>query len=295
LTITTSSGLKLQGSLFRTLQEQPRGLILFCHELDSNRWSALYYCEGLLAEGFNVLAFDFRNHGDSASMSGYEPSCWLTRFEVDDVLAAVAYIDSRPDLRSLPLGVFGVSRGGGAALMAAARCDAVRRVATDGCYSCYEMLFHFTARWAGLYFPEWILRMQPLWHVQFVLWVFRSVSQFRRGCRYANIDRALDRLRHKSVFMLSGERDTYVIPQITRNLHARTRQDPSGLWIVPGAKHNLARQTATDEYDRRLVEFFLEPEDEAHRNALPSRQAVPAAPVPAFAARPVRTKEMTVG
>lgn len=294
ITIPTSYGLRLQGSLFRTLQGEPRGLILFCHELDSDRWSALAYCEGLLAAGFNVLAFDFRNHGDSDTMPGYEPTCWLTSFEVDDVLAAVAYIGNRPDLRHLALGVFGVSRGGAAALMAAAQCDSVRRVCTDGAYSCNEMLLHFTARWGRLYIPEWMLRLQPRWHMTSTLWVIRSVSEVRRGCQYANIEKAVSRLREKPVFMLSGERDTYVIPRLTLDLQARTGQSDSGVWIVPGAKHNMARQTASDEYDRRLVEFFS-PLEHARREVRSSQDSAVVGNGQTFGARSMRSKGMTAG
>jgi uncharacterized protein len=270
VSIPTTYGLRLQGSLFRTLQGVPRGLILFCHEHNSDRWSALAYCEGLLAAGFHVLAFDFRNQGDSDQMPGYEPTCWLTSFEADDVLAAVSYIGNRPDLRGLPLGAFGVSRGGGAALVAGARSPQVRCVATDGGYSCNEMLLHFCARWGRLYFPEWMLRMQPRWHLMTSLWLIRSISQLRRGCKYVNIERAVSAIGRKPLFMLSGERDTYVIPRITVNLQARTEQGDAGVWIVPGAKHNLARQTAPDEYDRRLIEFFSQLERPRHEFRAPS-------------------------
>jgi pimeloyl-ACP methyl ester carboxylesterase len=295
VTIPTSYGLRLQGSLFRTLRGRSRGLILFCHELDSDRWSALGYCEGLLAAGFDVLAFDFRNHGDSDAMPGYEPTCWLTTFEVDDVLAAVAYIASRPDLRNLPLGTLGVSRGGGAALVAAARSASVSRTATDGAYSCNEMLLHFTARWGRLYFPDWMMRLQPRWHLLLSLWVIRSASQLRRGCRYANVEKALDSLPDKPLFMLSGERDTYVIPDITRNLLARAGQDGSGVWIVPGAKHNLARQTDPDAYDQRLVEFFSGLEEKVHAVRPPQESAAIANGQPFGARIAVRSTGMTAG
>src|SRR5262249_21707761 len=67
---------------------------------------------------------------------------------------------------------------------------------------------------------------------------------------------AMSRLRDKPVLMISGQRDNYVIPSMTYNLHARTGQDPSGVWIVPEAKHNMAREADPAEYDRRLVDFF---------------------------------------
>jgi hypothetical protein len=164
--------------------------------------------------------------------------------------------------------------------VAAARCDSIRRVCTDGAYSCNEMLLHFTARWGRLYIPEWMLRLQPRWHMTSTLSVIRSVSQLRRGCEYANIEKAVDRLRDKPALMLSGERDTYVIPRQTLNLHARTGQDAAGVWITgrvllgartaapdgaPGARHDQCHERPAvlvtpgplEGNDGRLTSFVM--------------------------------------
>ncbi len=261
VTIVTPDGVALAGSLLFAHGDRPRGVILFCHELDSNRWSAAAYCEGLLAAGFHVLTFDFRNQGESQLSPGYQALHWPSVLEVEDACAAAAFIDTRADLAGLPVGIYGMSRGGGVALAAAARCDAIRCAVSDGAYCCNEMLLHFTNRWGRLYFPEWFLRRLPRWHVQVSLWLIRRTSEFRRGVRYANVERALSKMRHKPVLMISGERDTYAFPESTRNLHARLLksnlgQDESTVWIVPEAKHNMARQLNPVEYDRRLVKFF---------------------------------------
>ena len=290
----TPSGMTLRGSLFRTLKGEPRGLIVFCHELGSNRWSALSYCEGLLAAGFHVLAFDFRNHGESDWIASYDPICWLSAYEVEDVMAVIEFIGGRTDLNSLPLGLFGMSRGGAAALVAASTAPSVRCVCADGAYSCDEMLYHFTRRWGALYIPGWMMQLEPRWHMLMIFWLIRTASQFRRRCRYANVERSLDRLRDKPVLMFSGERDTYVTPRVTRSLFARTGQDESNLWIVPRAKHNTARQTATDQYDRRMIEFFSLLEDgEADRQ--PTGDGMARTNGQAFAGRPVRPSELTAG
>jgi hypothetical protein len=56
--------------------------------------------------------------------------------------------------------------------------------------------------------------------------------------------------------MISGENDNYISPEITRELHRLTRHDPAGVWIVPRARHNLARQSNADAYDQVLLDFF---------------------------------------
>lgn len=281
-TIRTRDGVNLAASLFRTPRGAPRGLVLFCHETDSNRWSARVYCEGLLAAGFHVLTFDFGNHGESGCRDGYEPMHWPTEFEVEDARSALEWIAGRPDLRDLPLGVYGMSRGGSVALVVAAESSRVRCVASDGACACMECLTYYALRWGRLYVPERILNLIPKWHFQSSMWLIRTASEWRKGFRYARVSGALSRLRDKPVLMISGERDNYVIPSMTRNLFARTGQDPAGVWIVPHAKHNMARQTNPDEYDRRLVSFFsmLDGTDWGEAEALESRSVVPQVQLP---------------
>ena len=67
----TNRGLTLQGSLYRHENQPSRGLIIFCPELGGSHCSVMSYCEGLWNAGFDLLAFDFRNQGQSESMPGY--------------------------------------------------------------------------------------------------------------------------------------------------------------------------------------------------------------------------------
>ena len=252
----TTDGLTLRGSLYRHEERPSRGLIIFCPEMLGSRWSALDYCSGLYDAGFDILAFDFRNQGESDSLLGYEPLHWVTEYEVQDVLAAIAFSRSRDGLRDLPLGLFGISRGGGAALAAAARCRDVRCVASEGAFTIESMMLHYTFRWGVLYIPEWLLSKIPLWHVRQTLALVRWISQAKRGCRYAAIDRLLPRLRGRPVLLIAGGRDTYVDPVLTEEMQRRIGGPQAQLWIVPQARHNLARDVESQEYDRRLVELF---------------------------------------
>ena len=115
----TSNGLMLCGCYLRrrTLR---RGVILFGLEFGSNRWSCLSYCEYLLHSGYDVFAFETRSQGNSEPQPGYEPLQWVTTFEVQDTLAALAYLKSRRDADPRGVGFFGISKGAGAGLIAAA-------------------------------------------------------------------------------------------------------------------------------------------------------------------------------
>ena len=48
---------------------------------------------------------------------------------------------------------------------------------------------------------------------------------------------------------------TYVKPCITQEIAKQLNGDAK-VWIVPDAKHNLARQSHPQEYDTKLTEFF---------------------------------------
>ena len=130
----SSHKLTLRGSLYRRPNRTSGGLIIFCHEFGGNHWTAMSYCQGLWKAGFDILAFDFRNQGESDGMPDYQPLHWLTDYEVRDVLAALKFVKQRDDLRSKPIGVFGISRGGSAALAAASRSSDVKCVVCEATF-----------------------------------------------------------------------------------------------------------------------------------------------------------------
>lgn len=255
----SSDGLVLQGSLYHQPDRTPLGLVIFCHEFGGNHWSALSYCSGIWEAGFNILAFDFRNHGASGCLEGYVPLHWLTEYEVSDVMSALVFAGQDSRLKSLPIGLFGISRGGGAALAAATRSPQVLCVACEGAFSTKQIMRCFTKRWASLLVPDALMRFVPEWHTRLTLWMVRTISQMRRRCRYTNLERGLPQLSDRSLLMISGGRDTYVLPEVTHALCSSARHNAeTACWFVPAAKHNMARQIDPVEYDETLVRFFSE-------------------------------------
>lgn len=66
--------------------------------------------------GYNVLAYDFRNFGLSAAANGGLQS--NSRFEARDVLGSLAYVRSRPDLAHMTVGLFSRCLGANATFKA---------------------------------------------------------------------------------------------------------------------------------------------------------------------------------
>lgn len=257
VTFVTEDGLNLRGSLYKP-RRTPRGLVLFFAELGGTQGSGLNYCQSLVEAGFALLSFDFRNHGQSDALDGYEPLHWLTEHEHRDLRAVLKFVDSRDDLRPLPLGVFGVSRGGGAALIAAAESPRVACVACEGAYSTSKLMSLHSARWVPLFVPSPFTRLVPRWQIEITLAGARLYSQFKRRHRYLHLEQFLKGFPPRPVLLIAGQRDSYVLPEMSEALRRELPQGHVDVVVVPKARHNKAREVNPAAYDARLAEFFLQ-------------------------------------
>ena len=253
---TTFDGLTLHGSLFRTTAGRRGGLIVFCHEYLSDRWSFQPYAAGLRAQGYDVFTFDFRSHGESDGEPNYRPLQWVTDHEVSDLKAALNYLRSRPDHDATGFGLFGVSRGGGTALVAAADEPDVWGVITDGAFPTRGTMLAYILRWAEIYVSSpYFWKMMPEWVFRYLAWAGRVRSERRLNCRYPDVESAVSRIAPRPWLMIHGEKDAYILSSIARSLFARAGE-PKELWIVPKAKHNRCREVAPKVYEERLAAFL---------------------------------------
>ena len=232
-----------------------RGTILFCHEYASDMLSAGRYAMPLVQAGYTVFTFDFRGHGQSSMPPHYEPRHWPSHHEVNDVLAAIAYVKTRRDIRRTGVGILGISRGASVAAIAAALNPAIRCLALDGTFSTDYSIEELMRRWAEI-FAEHLGRST---HPDFVYRFFRAMTMFyvelKCRCRYPSTRRALTALGSVPALFISGERDTYVRPEQTQTLYA-LKPGPKDVWICPDAKHNQAVAADPKTYADKITSFF---------------------------------------
>ena len=255
VTFRTDGRLTLRGCYFRTSKPR-RGVILFGLEFGSDRWSCRAYCDHLIDAGFDVFAFEPRSQGESDAQPGYEPLQWVTDFEVRDTLAALEYLKERPDADPRGVGFFGISKGGGAGLIAASRDRSVRCCVTDGVFGTYTTLVPYMRHYFRIYNSRyWFQGLFPSWYYGRIgITALKRVAR-RRHCRYPNLEKRMRRLSPRPLFMIHGEADTYIKPEMAETLFGRARQ-PKEFWLVERAKHNQALHLVGDEYRRRVLEFF---------------------------------------
>ena len=252
----TKGGLTLEGTYLPTRTEKRSGVLVFCHEYLSDRWSALPYLDHLRDQGFDLFTFDFRNHGVSDKDPKYNPLQWVTQHEVNDLNAAIDYLRTRPDRDPAGFGLFGVSRGGGTALCVGARDRGVWGVVTDGAFPTRGTMVAYIHRWAEIYVGNpWVWKMMPHWVFEYLGLVARIRTQLRLRCRYSNVEQAVARLAPRPWLAIHGQKDAYIGVAIAEQLWQRAGE-PKELWIVAKAKHNRCREANPADYAERLEQFF---------------------------------------
>jgi pimeloyl-ACP methyl ester carboxylesterase len=254
----TPEGLTLNGSYLETTSGQPHGIVVFCHEFRSDRWSGVAYWECLQRAGFDIFAFDFRNHGESEKDPAYSPRHWVTNYELDDLEAALAYLKTRRRTAAIPIGLFGISRGGGAAIAVAARDRSIRCVVTDGAFPTHSTMLAYMKKWMLLVVGEkWWIRFLPECYIAFVRNVVLARVERDLGCHFVKLERSIRKIAPRPILMIHGGRDSYIRPDIASQFF-ECAGEPREFWVVHGARHNACLEIAGDEYRRRVLAFFRE-------------------------------------
>ncbi len=233
----TADGLQLAGWLVP--HPQARGNVIFCHGHGRNRGHVAGLLETLHDVHVNVLAFDFRGHGDSdghTSTFGHR--------EVADLLAAEAYVRER--CPGQPLFLIGISLGAAVSLQALPQLRDVHGVWLEGCFSHLSHPIRTELTWTPA-----CLR-GPLFAL------YNGLGWADCGFRARRI-RPIDALKQVQVpiYFVHGQRDELVPCTDGRELYTACTC-PKWCWWVEDATHYNVRQQHQAEYLRRLREFLAD-------------------------------------
>jgi len=233
-----------------------RGTVLFCHEFGSDMYSAGRYARPLVEAGYTVFTFDFRGHGRSFTPPHFEPRHWPSNYEVHDVLAAIAYVQSRRETPGVGLGILGISRGACAATMAAALSPLVRCLVVDGVFSTDYRIDQLMKRWVEIFARVNLVSVDRSYLAyRFFRVLMMFYVELKCRCRFPSIRKAFAKLEAVPILFISGERDVYVPPDETR-MFCDMKPGPKEIWICPGAKHNQAVATDPRTYAEKTAQFF---------------------------------------
>jgi len=213
-----------------------RGNVIYCHGHGRNRGQGAGVFATLHALGLNILAFDFRGHGDSPGHTST-----LGDREVGDLLAAVRYLRARfPDQ---PLFLMGTSMGAAVILQALPRIPDVCGVWSEAAFSRLAQTIEQQFDWL----PR-PLRSPLLTGYHILGWVDCGM-----WIPSINPVSCLEGLR-TPVFFCHGEDDQLVPIAEGRELYD-AYAGPKSCWWVKGAAHYNIRQRNPEEYRHQLRSF----------------------------------------
>jgi len=252
-------GTSLRGMILRTPNRGAyRGTIVFCHEYGSDLFSCARYARPLIEAGFDVFTFDFRAHGESSNWGKYRPLQWPSDKEMEDVLGACAHVEAMLVADNLPaeVGLFGISRGAGSGLLAAATDSNIKAIVCDGAFSTDSTLISYMKRWASIFARVKLVyenHTESFW--QLLTWLLMRFAQPKMGCRYLSVGKAVKEMQPRPTFFIHGLKDSYIRPEQGQRLYDLA-PSPKYLWLVEGAKHNQSVVVAPKEYAARTIAFF---------------------------------------
>ncbi len=214
--VTAADGTLLRGVHFKSGHDTA---LIYCHGfLSSKNLTVVPRFVEMLAEEVDVLAFDFRGHGES------EGATTVGEREVLDLAAVMNYAQG---CRYRRIFVLGSSMGGAVALRYAAQSAEIAGVATIGAFG--------TAKFA------WIGR-QGLGLLQYSF--ARNIVRAVRSARVESaVPRTLpvavvDRISPRPLLVIHGEFDPLVPVSDAHAFYARARE-PKQLIVIPRGSHDL--------------------------------------------------------
>jgi hypothetical protein len=228
---TTRDGLELQG--WYVLSESGAAVVVFPGRTDRDD-----YVRMLADHGYGVLLFDRRGEGDSEG----EPNL-LGWGGDEDLKAAAAYLQSRPDVDPERIGGIGLSVGGELLIEAAAESGDFSAVVSEG---------------AGTRSIREVLD-RPGTPVFFdaVAWSLGTASTavFADRMPPPSIQELLPDVAPAALLLVYGEHGQPQEIVMNPEFFEDARQ-PKGIWEVPDAGHIAGLDSQPEEYEERVIAFF---------------------------------------
>jgi len=228
-----------------------RGVLVITHGWGANRELMLPLARPLQADGWNVLLFDTRNHGESDS----DDFSSMPRF-AEDIEAAVDWVRADPAFATAPVALLAHSVGGAAALLAASRRDDIAAVVSLSTFAHPSDMMRRWLAWKKL--PFFPLGWYVLRYVERVIGHrFDDIAPFhtlpRAGC---------------PVLLVHGEDDPVIPAADARRLYEHRGPTPATLRLLPG-EHDLSGHLENQLHD--LKAFLERAEDQGRTHDTPDR------------------------
>ncbi|MBN1384415.1 MAG: alpha/beta fold hydrolase [Elusimicrobia bacterium] len=214
--------------------------IIVCHGWGANRADVFPSTRFLLKEGYNLLYFDFRNHGKSGGRVSS-----LGGLESYDLRAAVDFLKKEKQAESKKIGVYGISMGAAVSIITASQDRRIEAVVADSPFSSFN---YIVVRYAKLFYK---IPKYPLMPVTFLFTRLRlGFNPEKTSAVYS-----ISKISPRPVFFIHGEEDMRIPVSEGKKLY-ELAGEPKEFWSVPGADHMEASSINSIEYRKKVGGFF---------------------------------------
>jgi pimeloyl-ACP methyl ester carboxylesterase len=240
ISFITTDSIKLKGWFIASQNSLTAPTIIIAHGLGASKSDFINLSGFLSLNGFNVLLFDFRAHGESDGKS-----CSLGLKEQLDITAAIDYIISRENLKNKSIGLYGFSLGGAAGILTASRDQRIKAIVADTPFSSLKNIsadvikrtYHLPS------FP-FIQLANILYRLSFNDWIGQVTPSD-----------VIHLISPRPILLITSD-----IDQMTPVYHARElirkAGEPKELWIIEGATHGGTISMDAERYNQKLFNFF---------------------------------------
>ncbi|MBL8051312.1 MAG: alpha/beta hydrolase [Anaerolineales bacterium] len=229
MTLITEDGLKL--SAWYTPPKNG-AVILIAHGYNDNRPESIYV---MFAEnGYGVLAWDFRAHGNSEgdfSTLGY--------YEQLDVEAALDFALAQEGVEHI--GAWGGSMGASTVLLTASKRIEIKAVVADSAFPSLED----------------VLRLNM--PVKFLHPLVLFFGEYQTGIQIegVNIENVIGQISPRAVFIIDGWQGGAIAMNSPYRLYD-SANEPKELWVEDGVPHLGTYAHNPKRYENRVIQFFDE-------------------------------------
>ncbi len=240
ISFKSNDQIRLKGWFIPAVNNPEAPTIIIAHGLGASKSDFVNLSGVLCKNGFNVLLFDFRAHGESSGKS-----CSLGLKEQKDISAAVDYVLSRPDVINFKIGLYGFSLGGATGIIEASNNHKISAVAADTPFASLKRISE-----------DVIKRSYRLPSFPFIPLanIFYRLS-FNGWMGQVSPSAVIHKISPRPILLISSDVD-----EMTPLYHAKelfnNAADPKELWIIEGASHGGTISADKEKYNRKLLAFF---------------------------------------
>ncbi len=233
----TRDGIKLSG-----IDYQPKtackGTILVFHFLGGSKEAILMFVDFLLMNGYRILSFDNRNHGESDTAK---------KIKVNLRMDLNAFYEK---IKSMgiegPFGAMGFSMGATQAFWAMDEYDDINAVVIDSGPLIYvKKYFNYVLNIKKI--------KNPVCRAAFLFVFLHYIGFTKMSKKTINV---LKNLNGKNVLMIHGEKDNIITLENAKLAYELVKSNNASIWLVPHSRHLTNKYLKPKEYEERIVEFF---------------------------------------